>query len=999
MDYTISDSADSMESNFKLFHELMARKLKAILLVSSLYDACIMEEDGRLSERITNEYRGLNLSQPPRVYWVSSAEEALDALDAKTFDLVITMPRLADMDAFALGRKIKRKNPDIPVFLMSHRPLISSRSDMALYSSSPEQAMEAGIDRVFTWSGNADILLALIKSVEDLLNVDRDTEIAGVRVILFVEDSPIYASILMPILYRSIVLQVQKIMIEGLNEEHRLLTMRTRPKILHAINFEEAKRLFDQYEPYVLGVISDVRFPRNSETDPNAGIHLLSQIKQERFDIPLLLTSSEPSNRKKAALIPAAFIDKNSPTLISEVQSFFIEKLGFGDFVFHMPDGREIGRASNFREFEKILTTIPDESIDYHWRRNDFSRWLFARSETRLANKWRPLTADDFGQELEIMKKYLIETLRTRRQIKQKGVVVNFDTDDFALETDFFKIGDGSLGGKARGLAFVRTMLRRYPDIHRTYENVRIFVPQTLVITTQGFDAFIEKNQLKYLAKTEMSDAEVAAICADSQFPQWITDRLRVYLKQIKYPLAVRSSGLLEDAQFRAYAGLYRTYMLPNNHPDLDHRLNQLVLAVKLVYASTFFTGPKAFARRVGHRSDDEKMAIIIQQAVGEYQSDYFYPAVSGVAQSVNYYPFAKMKPEEGIVTIAVGLGKTVVEGEKTLRFSPRYPQLLPQMARVDDVLKNSQQWFYALKMNAPDANLQTDENATLAKRSVVDAQDEPALKLLCSTYIHEEHRLRDTVSRPGHRVVTFAQVLKYDLMPLPQLLSEILAMSQKGMACPVEMEFSVNFPQKARISDDKRPEFAILQVRPMTALEELMNVDITTEEIESALCYSTQALGNADREDITDIMYVKPDAFDPAYTRAMAEEIRGLNASQTMNGRKYILVGPGRWGSADRWLGIPVKWADISGIGAVVETYSDHLKAELSQGSHFFHNITTLGINYITVPPHGQSHLDWERITRLPTVRETQYIVHARAAQPFRIKVDGRKSEGVILA
>jgi CheY-like chemotaxis protein len=1004
MKYKISDITDATRINFKLFHELMAQKVKAILLVSSLYDACIMEEDGRLSERITNEYRGLNLSQPPRIYWVSSAEEALDALEAKTFEMVITMPRLADMDAFALGRKIKRKIPDIPVFLMSHRaPMLRTeppaQANLAPHESDPQQVQEAGIDRIFTWSGDADILLALIKSVEDRLNVVNDTEIAGVRVILFVEDSPVYASVLLPILYRAIVSQVQKIMIEGLNEEHRLLTMRARPKILYATDFEEAQKLFTQFEPYILGVISDVRFPHHSQLDAEAGITLLSRIKLERFDIPLLLTSSESSNREKAAKIPAAFIDKNSPSLISEVESFFIKKLGFGDFVFYMPDGQEIGRASNFREFEKIISDIPDESINLHWRRNDFSKWLFARSEIRLATNWRPLTADDFGQQMEIMKRYLIETLSIRRQLRQKGIVVSFDADDFALETDFFKIGNGSLGGKARGLAFVRTMLQRYSDIHLTYDNVRIFVPQTLVITTQGFDSFIEENNLKYLFKADISDAEVVAICAEASFPQWITDRLCVYLTQIKYPLAVRSSGLLEDAQFKAYAGLYSTYMLPNDHPDLEQRLEQLIMAVKLVYASTFFNGPKAFARRVGHRNDDEKMAIIIQRTVGEHQGKYFYPAIAGVAQSVNYYPFGKMKPEEGVVTIALGLGKMVAEGEKTLRFSPLYPQLLPQMARVDDVLKNSQQYFYALKMETSSANLESDEKATLAKRSITDAQDEPALKLLSSTYIPEEHRIRDTVSRPGHRVVTFAQVLKYDLLPLPKLLSEILEIAQKSMACPVEMEFSVNFPLTADNPEDERPEFAILQVRPMTALEELMTVDISPAEIDEALCYSVQALGNTDREDITDILYVKPDTFDPAYTRLMAEEIRSLNAEFAQNGHKYVLVGPGRWGSADRWLGIPVKWADISGIAAIVETYSDKLKAESSQGSHFFHNVTTLGINYITVPPHCESYLDWERITNFPKIHETNYIVHARNSHPFKIKVDGRKSECVILA
>ncbi len=597
---------DNLDFSFKIFHELMTRKVKEILLVSSLYDFCIMEEDGRLSERIIHEYRGLNLSQPPRITWVSSAEEALATLDTKDFDMVITMPRLADMDAFALGRKIKSKMHDLPVILMTHSALTA---DFV-----PGQTHPQDIDRVFVWSGNTDILLALIKNAEDHLNVIRDTETAGVRVILFVEDSPIYASVLLPILYRAIVLQAQAVMAEGLNEEHRLLTMRARPKILFATNLEEARSLFKQFEPYILGVISDVSFPHNYEIDHNAGITLLSRIKKERFDIPLLLTSSESSNREKAAKIPASFIDKNSPSLLSEVRSFFVEKLGFGDFVFRMPDGREIGRASNFRALEKVLPTIPHESIDHHWRHNDFSRWLFARSEIRLASKWRPLTDADFAGQVVMMQQYLIDTICARRKLRQKGVVVNFDAEDFDPDTDFLKIGKGSLGGKGRGLAFISTLLRRNSEIHRKFNQVNLLVPKTLVITTEGFNTFIEENDLKALSKSDVQDKEIVEFFQSAHFPEDIAEDLRAYLAQVHYPLAIRSSGLLEDAQFRAYASLYSTYLIPNDHPDLEARLDHLIAAIKGVYASTYFQGAKGFARRVGHRTEDEKMAVIIQQ-------------------------------------------------------------------------------------------------------------------------------------------------------------------------------------------------------------------------------------------------------------------------------------------------------------------------------------------------------------------------------------------------
>jgi len=985
MTLPIESLSEEFDPSFKIFHELMAKKVREVLLVSTPYDAWIMEEDCRLSERIIHEYRGLNLSNPPRFTWASTAEEALAALGKKNFDLVITMLHLADMDAFVLGQEIKKKDPDLPVILLTHSALPSDESNR-VFTQPP------GIDRTFVWSGDTDILVSLVKSAEDRMNVAFDTESAGIRVILFVEDSPVYISTLLPVLYRELVTQTQSVLEEGLNEEHRLLTMRARPKILVARNFEEAVSFYEAYEPYILGVISDVRFPRNGRPDDNAGVALLAKIKKDRFDIPLLLTSSESSNAEKAAAISASFVDKNSPSLIAEVRSFFLERLGFGDFVFRMPDGREAARAPNTHALEKLLHSIPAESFRYHTSRNDFSRWLFARTEITLASKVRPIRDKDFSS-IDNHRQYLISIIQARRSSRQKGVVVNFEAGEFDLDTEFFKIGTGSLGGKARGLAFVSNLLQRLPAIHKKFENVNIFIPQTVVVTTEGFDTFVEQNNLKGLSKSDDPDEEIAAAFCRSTFPQWIADDLKAYLAKITYPLAVRSSSLLEDAQFRAYAGLYWTYMLPNDHPDLDTRLAQLISAIKLVYASTYFQSPKAFSRRVGQRTEEEKMAVIIQQLVGERYNDYFYPTISGVAQSHNYYPFAKMQPEEGIATIALGLGKVVMEGEKALRFSPKYPQILPQRTTVDDILENSQRFFFSLKMGGPYPDLGINEDANLAKREVDEVTEEPPMKMLASTYIPEEHRMRDTTSIPGYRVLTFAQVLKYDLFPLADLLTDILGIGAEGMGCPVELEFSVNWPSVPK----SKPDFALLQLRPMTARAESGKVEISESDFSRAFCRSCHALGNAEKADMADILYVKPDKFDAASTPDIAREIGELNSTLLGQGKKYLLVGPGRWGSADRWLGIPVSWAEICGVGAMVETSSPELKAEPSQGSHFFHNISTLGINYVTVSDNREDFLNWGWLTSLPIANETAFVAHVSLANPFMLKVDGRSSRCVM--
>ncbi|MFO7706826.1 MAG: PEP/pyruvate-binding domain-containing protein [Desulfobacterales bacterium] len=982
----IDSFAADFDPKFKIFHELMARKVRDMLLVSTPYDAWIMEEDCRLSERIINEYRGLNLSNPPRITWVPTVASALAALEEKTFDLVISMLHLLDADAGSLGRLIKARAPALPVIHLSHQGFVSSTETGA------EFPRAAGVDRTFIWSGNTDLLLAMIKSTEDRWNVDPDTRAAGIRVILLVEDSPAYLSSLLPLLYKQVVTQIQAVMEEGLNEEHRLLTMRARPKILVAEDYEEALRLYETYEPYVLGVISDVRYPRGGRLDNTAGVDFLERIKRERFDIPLLLTSSDPSNAQRAAAIPASFVYKHSPALHEEVHAFFRDHLGFGDFVFRRPDGAEIGRAGTLRALERVMAMIPEDSFVHHCNRNDFSRWLFARTEITLASKLRPLRDADF-QDVETHRRYLVSIIHSRRSRRQRGVVVNFEAGDFDLDTDFFKIGKGSLGGKARGLAFMANLLQRIAGIHTSYPGIRIGIPQSLVVTTDGFDAFVEENGLKTFATRDASDEQVAEAFLRAPFPQVVADDLRAYLAQMTYPLAVRSSSLLEDAKFRAYAGLYRTVMLPNDHPSLDLRLKQLIAAIKLVYASTYFQSPKAFSRRVGHRTEEEKMAVIIQRLVGGACGRYFYPAISGVAQSYNYYPFGPMKPEDGIATIALGLGKTVMEGEKSLRFSPRHPQVLPQRSTVNDVIENSQRFFYSVKLGGPYPPLGSGEDTFLEKREVTDAAAEPAVAALASWFLPGEGRIRDSSDRSGYPVLTFNPVLKQDLFPLAPMLCDALSLGQDGIGSPIELEFSVNFGPDGQ----GPPEFAFLQLRPMTARAELVAVTIDEQESRRAFCASSQALGNGEKTDIADIVFVKPEAFDPARTPEIAREIGRINAALVKKGRKYLLIGPGRWGSADRWLGIPVSWAQICGVGAMVETTLPQLNAEPSQGSHFFHNITTLEITYCTVNPGRGDRLDWAWLAAQTRVAESAFAAHIHLPEPFVIKADGRSSRCVM--
>lgn len=972
------------DPHFKIFHDLMPFKVQDILLISSRYDAFIMEEDGSLATRLINEYHGLNLSKPPKITRVSSAGEALQILGLKKFDMVITMPYLGGMDAFGLGAAIKKIQPNLPVILVAHN----------VRSTFPEKLDSYGVDKIFIWCCEADLLLAIIKNVEDHRNVDLDTERAMVRVIIYVEDSPLYRSLFLPLIYREVVRQTQSVLDESLNERHRLLRMRARPRILMATNYEEAIALFQSYKPYVFGVISDASFRRSGSMAEEAGLDFLRHVREEIHDLPLLMVSNAQRNRQVAEGIPAVFIDKNSPLIKEELHSFFLNHLGFGDFIFRLPDETAIGSASNLHEFEKQLRVIPEASLRYHTKRNHFSNWVMARAEVTLARRLHKdyvLNMDD----LESIREDLIYKVHSLRKLRQKGVVVKFSADDYDIDImDFVKIGSGSMGGKAWGIAFMWARLQESWREDSILSSHTVAIPKTCVITADGFNTFVEENNLIFGKPTP--DEQVADIFLDSALPAWLRRELRAFLQKCDKPLSVRSSSLLEDGHFKPYAGLYSTYFLANNHHDFSERLAQLESAIKLVYASTWFESPIAFSK-VSSQGREDSMAVIIQELAGGLYGDYWYPAVSGVAQSRNFYPVMDMHADEGIAHIAMGIGKTVVEGGKTLWFSPKRPKNLVQFSTVENMLNSCQRQFYALSMTS--GCLQRD-TSNLVLREIQEAEEELPVTMLASTYIAEEDRVRDACL-PGQKVMTFASVLKYSSYPLAEILSELLEIGKEGMGGEVEIEFALHLDR-----EPARSVFYFLQIRSMVTGGEMIDVQICDHEIGQAFCYVGQSLGHGAYTNITDIVYVFPETFNPAKTREVAGEIGAINRRLRREKRPFLLIGPGRWGSADPWLGIPVQWADISGVAAIVEVRNHKIRADPSQGTHFFQNITSLGIPYLTLneneaPGQGRrcsDFLDWRWLEKQPVVEQGPFVRQVRLDEPFVLKCDGIRSESVLL-
>ena len=667
--------------------------------------------------------------------------------------------------------------------------------------------------------------------------------------------------------------------------------------------------------------------------------------------------------------------------------------------MFRLPNGKEIARASDLRAIEKLLAEIPDESIVYHARNNDFSRWFMARSEIEFALRLKPYTISDFSNPKD-MKKFLIDSIHARRKGSRQGQIIDFDSEKFDSDTDFMKIGTGSLGGKARGLAFMASQIRRDTSLRDKFPDVDISIPQTFVISTEGFKTFIEKNDLAKLLESDekLEDNQIVEQFIQAMFPKALQKSLSAYLQSVKYPIAVRSSSLFEDAHYQPFAGLYNTYMLPNSHPNLEKRLEQLIMAVKLVYASTYLKAPRSYAKATMHRTEDEEMAVVLQQLTGMAYNNYFYPSISGVAQSYNFYPISHLKAEEGVTYIALGLGKIVMEGGRTLRFCPKYPQFLPQFSALNDILENSQKYFYALKLDEFPIDEKSisgsTEDLTLAKLDLTDATDHPVIRFLSSTFYAQDNRIRDSFSNKGFPVLTFANILKYNSFPLAKLLAEVTKIGSKWMGSSVEVEFAVNLPRDEKL----KPQFSLLQIRPMGRYKQNLGVKIEKKEIKEAFAYSTLSLGNGEYKDIYDVVYVDPETFDSGKTVEIAGEINKINALFNGNGKKYVLIGPGRWGSSDRWLGIPVVWNDISNVGVIVETTIESIKADPSQGSHFFQNITSLGISYITISNKGEDFIDYEFFKCQDCEHTTTYLKHIKFENPIKILVDGKTSQAVLM-
>ncbi|MBL1215342.1 MAG: histidine kinase [Ignavibacteriae bacterium] len=978
---------ESSYSKFQDFHSLMRYRIQDILLVSSLYDSYIFEEDGRLYELIRREYQGLNLSHSPELMQCSSGEEALELVEREnSFNLIITTQHIDDMHALTFAKKVRQAGLDIPIVLLGfdNREL----GDMLVH---PEISI---FDKIFIWAGDYRIILGIIKFLEDKINVESDTKNVGVQSLILVEDSIRFYSSYLPIIYTELLKQSQHLISEGINLSHKFLRMRARPKILLCSTYEEAWDYYKKYENYILGIISDVDFSMYGEQNPQAGILLAQNIKKEHPDIPILLQSSVEKNKEAAYSVDASFILKGSPTLLQELRNFMVHNFSFGDFVFRDIEGDELGRASTLKQLEVQLKAVPDRSIIYHAERNHFSNWLKARTEFWLAHKLKPVKVDDFDSTKEL-RDSIINEIREFRTSRKRGVILDFNRESFDSSSTFARIGGGSLGGKARGLGFVNNLLSNF-DIRGKFEGVEISVPPTIVIGTDIFDKFLDDNYLRDFALTSENDDELfhRFIYAD-KFPQGVIDDLRVFLSIIKSPLAVRSSSLLEDSQGQPFAGVYDTYMIPNNHEEIEQRLKQLLHMIKAVYASTFRQKAKDYIKVTTYRLEEEKMAVVIQKTIGAKHATRFYPELSGVAKSFNFYPTAPLKANDGIVSAALGFGKTIVEGGNAVRFCPKYPHHLLQFATIDDTLRYSQQEFFALDLEESDFDTDFNVNKLLKKYDLSVSEKDGTLYYTGSTYSQENDIIYDGISRQGVRIVTMASILKYHVFPLPEILELLLEMGSWGMGSPVEIEFAVNLS----VPKGSPKEFGLLQIRPLVVNKELEGLDISRHKKRDLICSSEQVLGNGIVEDIKDIIFVDKDKFDRSKSRDVAAEISQLNSKLINSKRPYLLIGVGRWGTLDPWLGIPVTWEQISGAKAIVESNFKDFIVTPSQGTHFFQNLTSLNVGYFTVNNFlDKGFIDWAWLKKQKIIESKKYSKHIMLNSNLIIKINGSEGIGVII-
>jgi len=972
------------------FADLMMHRVYNVLLFASKYDAFTLEEDGRIDEQLFKEYASLNLRNAPRFTLVSSEEEANAQLKEHSFELIISMPSGDSINPFEWAKKVKQEYPDIPIVVLT--PFSKSVSRRIANEDL------SAIDYVFSWLGNADILLAIIKLIEDKINIAEDVESVGVQVIMIVEDSVQFYSSLIPRIYKYVFTQSRSFMTEALNDHEQMLRMRGRPKILLARTYEEAISIYDKYKNNLLGIISDVSFPMNGEKDKKAGIELAREIRQQDKFIPLIIQSTEEENREAANEMKAAFICKTSKHLHAELRQKITENFGFGDFIFINPTTKEAEmRIKNLRGLQENIHNISDESLLFHVSRNDISRWLYSRAMFPLAEFLKGITISESDTvDLNRVREIISSAISQYRKIKNRGIVAVFHRDRFDKYSNFARIGDGSLGGKGRGLAFIDAMLKRNEEEFEVFENAQISIPKTVVICTDTFVEFMEMNQLYPIALSDLPDEEILEHFLRARMPKSLVADLAVFLGTIKSPIAVRSSSLLEDSHYQPFAGIYSTYMTPNDPASRTNTLRLVCEAIKAVYASVYYKDSKAYMTATKNVIDEEKMAIVLQEICGNVYDDRFYPSFSGVARSLNYYPIGAETPEDGIANIAMGLGKYIMDGGgKTLRFSPAYPNNILQTSTIDLSLRETQTYFNALDLSHKTFVPQVDDGFNLLKINVQDAMKDGTLRYIASTFNIQDLVIYDSVYEEGRKVITFANILQHNIFPLAEILKKILQISQQEMGRPIEIEFAVNLDY----SPAKQHTFYLLQIRPIVDAKETISEDIGAISDENTIISCNSALGHGITNDVFDIIYVKPETFNASKNQLIVYEIEKLNKQMIDENRHYVLVGPGRWGSSDVWLGIPVKWTHISNARVIVESGLEHYRIDPSQGTHFFQNLTSFGVSYFTINPFindGTYNTDF--LNAQPAVYESEYIRHVRFANPMIIKVDGRKNKGVIM-
>ena len=966
------------------FKNLMTHRIFNVLIIANPYDAFMLEDDGRVDEKIFNEYTELGLRYPPTFTQVSTMVEASEVLSTTSIDLVICMPGNADNDAFTVARAVKREFPDIPcVVLTPFSHGITQRimnEDLSIF------------EYVFCWLGNTNLILSIIKLIEDKMNLEHDIDEAGVQMILLVEDSIRFYSSILPNLYSYILTQSQSFATEALNSHTATLRMRGRPKVVLARTYEEAMDYFVRFPENILGVISDCRFPKGGVKDSEAGLKLLSEFHRRAPFLPLIMESSETENAEKAEKLGFRFIDKNSKKMNIDLRNIMAEHMGFGDFIFRDPKTHEeIRRIRNLKELQDNIFSIPNDSMLYHLSRNHVSRWLCARAIFPVSEFLKTVTLEKL-RDVDQHRQIIFDAIVQYRHMKNVGTVAVFKRDRFDAYSHFARIGDGSLGGKGRGLAFLDNIIKTHPEFNE-FEGVKVSIPKTVVLCTDVFDQFMDNNNLYQLALSDAPDEEILQAFIKAQLPDQFIDDFKTFFEAIRHPIAIRSSSLLEDSHYQPFAGIYSTYMIPYL-ADKDEMLRMLAAAIKSVYASVYFKDSKAYMTATRNVIDQEKMAVILQEVVGKQYGDHFYPNFSGVLRSINYYPLGYEKSEEGIASLALGLGKYIVDGGQTLRVSPYHPTQVLQTSDMEIALRQTQTQFYALDMKRVGVDFKVDDGFNILKLKVKDAENDGALNFIASTYDANDRVIRDGLYDGGRKIVSFNGVLRHGVFPLPELLKLSMHHGADSMRRPVEIEFACT------LNDDRTGEFYLLQIRPIVDSKQVLDQDIMTIPDDKCLLRSHNSLGHGVSDDIVDVVYVKTDEnFTASDNPVVAMEVERINKKFLADGKNYVLVGPGRWGSSDSWLGVPVKWSHISAAKLIVETTLKNYSVDPSQGTHFFQNLTSFGVGYFTIDENkGMGFFRKEILDAMPAVEETPHVRHVRFSKPLHIMMDGMKQEGLVI-